>query len=428
MKTRLMSGVALAASLVVPAVIAGDLPFGVPKSDKDCALALNFLDKKKVWDALKERYDLKKKDKKDYAKVWNSVDESCEEDLYQKKSNGCLTICKADIDELRATQSALGLTATRCKADKLASKVIEGDGDKDYRGYAAYLAKYPKRRFVPVVIAPNNKLYVLDHHHLSSAARLASQGFPHKYRNKVIAVVVLNLNETYLDKHGEKKVTLADFKHGMTNSINYKTACQDTAKGIAPQTGKLALFWPCSKTGTPITFQALFDLNPKSEDDSLTIAQLVDGQDDRDDPLRSLSRWVRNSYGYVKSCDNVEDKTARKECEEKLGKKGAPYFLEFQWANFIRAQYSAVELRRFREAKAGKGQGMLMAGEKNFSKALQYAENPEAAGRDGETGLFGYNKDGDTITDTLPYEAREKGAPSTINTLLDDECRWANNL
>ena len=77
--------------------------------------------------------------------------------LKEKKKRGCII----DVTALHPTQSAVGMDAVECKAEKITGKAKE----------AGKLGKYllSDDRWVPLVRGPGGVFYLTDHHHLSTA-------------------------------------------------------------------------------------------------------------------------------------------------------------------------------------------------------------------------------------------------------------------
>lgn len=201
--------------------------------------------------------------------------------LKEKKRRGCVI----DIKALHPTQSAVGMLAAACKSAKVSARAAAGELN-DY-----LLAD---NRWVPVVRGPGGVFYLTDHHHLTVAVWNAAIDDKDK---KVYAYLLddwSRLPENAFWERMEK---------------THRTWLKDPAgKSIVPnqlpsEIGKL-----------------------------------------QDDPLRTLSAWVRENCGYVK-CDppgaaknDDEQSCADRTCEEKFGSKKVPcanaYFIEFAWGAY----------------------------------------------------------------------------------------------
>jgi len=195
--------------------------------------------------------------------------------LKEKKKRGCVI----DVKALRPTQSAVGMDAVECKAEKISSNARKGKLN-DY-----LLAD---NRWVPMVRGPGGVFYLTDHHHLSTAV----------------------WNADIKDK--EKKVyafLLADWSNMKEDAFWQQMIAQHDTWLKAPD-GK--------------------DITPAQLPRSIGALQ--------DDPLRTLSAWVRGSCGYVK-CDppgaakddddpSCADKFPNVTCAD-------AYFLEFKWGAYL---------------------------------------------------------------------------------------------
>ncbi|HPT51018.1 MAG TPA: ParB/Srx family N-terminal domain-containing protein [Accumulibacter sp.] len=196
----------------------------------------------------------------------------------EKRKHGCVI----DVQALHPTQSAVGMDAVQCKAAKITSKAKAGKLD-------AYLLA--DNHWVPMVRGPGGKFYLTDHHHLSTAV----------------------WNADIKDK--DKRVyayLLADLS-ALSENAFWARMVKDHDT------------WLKNPAGEDIAPSQL----PKS------IAHL------QDDPMRTLSAWVRGSCGYVK-CDPVG--TAKNDdelsCEDKFHGSATcaaadVYFLEFKWGSYL---------------------------------------------------------------------------------------------
>lgn len=198
--------------------------------------------------------------------------------LKEKKERGCVI----DVQDLHPTQSAVGMDAVECKAAKISGKAKAGKLEK-------YLLE--DNRWVPLVRGPGGVFYLTDHHHLSTAV----------------------WNADIKDK--EKKVNaylLNDWSH----------MHEDAFWALMAEEHDVWLKNPAGE-----------DIKPSQLPKSIAALQ--------DDPLRTLSAWVRGSCGYVK-CDppgTLKDDDELT-CEDKFQSTAtcAPatvYFLEFKWGAYL---------------------------------------------------------------------------------------------
>ena len=198
--------------------------------------------------------------------------------LKEKKKRGCII----DVAALHPTQSAVGMDAVECKAAKITGKAKAGELGK-------YLLK--DDRWVPLVRGPGGVFYLTDHHHLSTAMLNADIKEKEK---KVYAYLINDWSELSADEFWTRMVKEHDT-------------------------------WLKNPAGEEITPAQL----PK------TIAGL------QDDPLRTLSAWVRGSCGYVK-CDSPTAAKGDDEfsCDDKFHESvtcapATVYFLEFKWGDYL---------------------------------------------------------------------------------------------
>src|SRR5262245_31274338 len=190
--------------------------------------------------------------------------------------------CQIAIKELHPTQPVVGMDAVQCKAEKLTAK---------YQAKPSKFEKYlaDPERFVPMVRGPGGVFYLTDHHHL--AAGVWNADVP-KEKKVVNAYLLADWSSLKAD----------DFWTLM--KANNNTWLQE----------------PSGKEITPAQLPA-------------SIAKLVD------DPLRTLSAWVRNSCGYVK-CDATSDDAGDDEeqtCAKQFPqvKCASAFFLEFAWGAYL---------------------------------------------------------------------------------------------
>ncbi|MBK8890335.1 MAG: ParB/Srx family N-terminal domain-containing protein [Dechloromonas sp.] len=190
----------------------------------------------------------------------------------EKKKKGCWI----DVNDLHPTQSAVGMGAVACKSGKIKRKADEGKLND-------WLLE--DNRWVPLVRGPGGKFYLTDHHHLSTAVLNAD--IPDKQKRLY----------AYL---------LKDWSH-MKAEVFWENMKTEN------------LTWLKNPDGQPITPKEL----------PATIDKL------QDDPLRTLSAWVRSSCGYVK-CNppGVTDDDAAETCAGRLSDVdcASAFFVEFKWA------------------------------------------------------------------------------------------------
>lgn len=184
-------------------------------------------------------------------------------------------LCRISVDEIYPTQYSVGSRAVACKAE-----------DKIDKKKKKALKEYLLARFLPTVMGPRNRFYITDHHHLSTGVFRAD--IPNK--NKVLYACITADQSTveresslwrYLSEHHE--------------------------------------MWLFDNEGRPIT----------GSDLPLGLEYIAD------DPYRTVSRWVRDSCGYVKEGNDCLSAYT----DEQIARYGAPAkadFMEFLWANFFR--------------------------------------------------------------------------------------------
>ena len=194
------------------------------------------------------------------------------------------SLCSANVASLHPTQSCIGALIKNCKKDKLNGKS------------KAKLHKYldKAKHIVPAVIGPGGLAYITDHHHMSRALYDSRYGTTSEAVVTVCAVRSLMASES--------------------------APASPAFWGKMLQAHKV---WPYNRKGEKYTSdQQLANAIPRS------IATLID-----DDPYRSFSYYVRESWGYIK-CEPAPEPTAQ--LPECLHKPQPELFLEFTWANFLR--------------------------------------------------------------------------------------------
>lgn len=195
-------------------------------------------------------------------------------------------LCRLPPSKLSPTQGAVGMLAVSCKARSLEEK----EADDKWK-----LRRYLMARPVPVVLASEGRLYLTDHHHLATG-----------------------LLQSDIEED-DKNLYLCP----MSNRIS------DPSSVFWPYMINNNFTWLHNRFGREI---------PPNE---LPVDLYTIG----DDPFRTLSRWVRDSCGYIKcgtECGgdgaNTSDLARCKECSV------APYFLEFRWADFMRSHKSTCDI------------------------------------------------------------------------------------
>ncbi len=189
-------------------------------------------------------------------------------------------LCTLNASKISPTQAAVGMFAVDCKSKSIYEKRIKDRGKNRLR-------RYLLDRPVPMVVGPGPGFYITDRHHLSTAV----------------------LQTNVVDERKRLFMCpMAERKNDDSNTFWQYMQANNFA-------------WLYSREGDPI---GAGDLP----------ARLSDIEDD---PFRTLSRWVRDSCGYIK-CGKVcggkgEDTMDLARCEES---PVSAYYLEFHWANFLR--------------------------------------------------------------------------------------------
>lgn len=182
-----------------------------------------------------------------------------------------------NLEDMRPTQASVGLQEVEAKEWEILN--IEKGHLKDW------LAKHP----IPAVLSPDNKMYLIDHHHLGLALwRLAERFSDEHSHAKKGDNPYLECCFTIVKDFSKTDLTHEEFFQSM-ESINMLHPYDENGKKISP--GKI----------------------PRH------IADL------KDDPYRSLAGFVRKAGGFQKS--------------------DAP-FTEFKWADFFRDKISEELIRK----------------------------------------------------------------------------------
>ena len=202
------------------------------------------------------------------------------------------SLCRLPPTALSPTQGAVGMLAVTCKARDLEDK----EEDAGWK-----LRRYLMARPVPVVVSPDlfgqnqARLYLTDHHHLATGLLISD--VPDEDKQLYICPMS--------NRRSDESST---FWRYMENN-NFTWLHNARGEDIPPN-----------------------ELPPSLE----TIA---------DDPYRTLSRWVRDSCGYIKcgkECGgDGEDTSDLARCE---ACSTAPYFLEFRWADYMRGNSPTCEV------------------------------------------------------------------------------------
>ena len=202
--------------------------------------------------------------------------------------------CRSHISDLRATQFAVGKVAVRCKRNTK----IEMKSSVALRKYID-----KENHHVPAVIAPDGGLYITDHHHFSTAIWQAD--IPDSEKVVTVAVVE-NWSDTDWDGFWDRMI-----------------------KSESPE-----YYWPYDAKG----------LHPMSPDYLPKNMGVM-----HNDPFRTLSRWVRDSHGYIKCIPGDKGNSELCQHEPYSDQLKTPiYYLEFKWANFFRDN---IDLTAYAEGK-----------------------------------------------------------------------------
>lgn len=224
---------------------------------------------------------------------------------------------KMEIRQLLPTQSSVGEAAVAVKKDMLTQLNEEQFDD--------YLKKHP----VPVILAPNGKYYLVDHHHLCTA------------------LLQLNVKKTYVDvwdlsqfENGKKKSVKLVKNNSKSGDKLDKAKSSKEKKPLAQidqtEEQKMDEFWRQMKENNFVYLkkQDGSEINPK--DLPRRIEEL------QDDPFRSFAYFFRDFGGY--------------------DKVSIP-FLEFMWGDFLRKKMSLEEIKMpMTVAELTKMQAVLRSG------------------------------------------------------------------
>eukprot|EP00928_Gymnodinium_smaydae_P073707 TRINITY_DN56860_c0_g1_i1.p1 TRINITY_DN56860_c0_g1~~TRINITY_DN56860_c0_g1_i1.p1 ORF type:complete len:319 (-),score=38.62 TRINITY_DN56860_c0_g1_i1:165-1121(-) len=190
-------------------------------------------------------------------------------------------MCLAHPEDLLPTQAAFGEVDANCEREGIEKKAAKG---------AKTLNQYLMDKPVPGVLSPGGKVYITDHHHLSSALLRSYLPFDEPKPHRALYVCIgydlssLDVDSFWAKMERDQLVYLVD-ERGRNLSVS----------------------------NLPTSVKYL-----------------------RDDPYRTLALWIRNSYGFVK-CGQGRTSKIFPQCS---GGKVAKPFIEFRWANEFRKKFS----------------------------------------------------------------------------------------
>ena len=199
--------------------------------------------------------------------------------------------CVIQVKELRPTQFTVGGTAVNCKRMKLSKKSREELDD--------YLDS--PSRVMPTIIGPAGNFYITDRHHTSTALFYSENKGKWVGKNQKVH---LDVKASYYEADKDKRMSMKKFW------------VEEMVHSSQPRA------WP-------------YKDNKRVPDKDLAkaYAKMTDMGDLVDDPFRTLSRWVRESCGYLKK--------GKEACEKLFGQgHDLPIadFMEFLWANYMRTR------------------------------------------------------------------------------------------
>ncbi len=244
-------------------------------------------------------------------------------------------VCTLRPREIRPTQGAVGMVAVDCKVEeKITKPLAEADSTKEKKEALWDYFGSPKR-LVPTVVGPEEKLYIIDRHHTSTALFRAE--LPKKVEEERLlnACISRNWNEMNADA----------FWRAMEKSEDPKMVWLRDEKGRTIGPDQL-----------PTSLKTILD-----------------------DPYRTLSRWVRDSNGYIK-CSDMKKSKRPAQCND----NPTPYYLEFFWADLFRDMVPIGDIYRYATRNE------ITQLEAHFGAAMEAAASDEAKK---ELGLkYGYNE------------------------------------
>eukprot|EP00123_Amoebidium_parasiticum_P015086 comp22777_c0_seq1/m.35637 comp22777_c0_seq1/g.35637 ORF comp22777_c0_seq1/g.35637 comp22777_c0_seq1/m.35637 type:complete len:312 (-) comp22777_c0_seq1:169-1104(-) len=188
------------------------------------------------------------------------------------------TLCLLRPEQVHPTQLAVGKAACLCHRLQLENFT------------AVKLKKYLRSNQIPTIVGPGERLYITDKHHLAFSMYEATLSFESPMLHRPLYACI-----------------------------------QENFDTLAPEE-----FWQkMNDTGNCF----LYDERGRPAQ----ISQIPPGLKQlRDDPFRTLSRYVRTGRGYIK-CDSK--KTAGlPQCQT----GDAPFFIEFKWAELLRQKLPAI--------------------------------------------------------------------------------------
>lgn len=279
----------------------------------------------------------------------NSVADTCHSN--DKPSSD--STCQLGIDELHPTQFSVGSIAVDCKVLDIKSKVQKSSGKKTRKAMDDYLSQ--SKHWIPTVIGPDGIFYIIDHHHLLTALWRSNL--------KGIHPDDIQVNVLITASYKDETSSIAEFWSKLLSSDDVYNIDN---KGLAHMN---------------------FSLLPNHVDKLLN------------DPFRTLSRWVRESCGYVKQgvsqCNSIRPDPPHY----------APHFMEFYWGNFFRQQLTLV-VKPLPVCKAIPYDPLCLVGEASLLKnlypsAMALARSEKAREYFDTLGLnpeeYGFNPSGGTL-------------------------------
>lgn len=214
-------------------------------------------------------------------------------------------VCQTSASTMHPTQASLGMLLISCKTAKMNGKS------------PSKMDSYLKSHQIPAVIGPDGGLYITDHHHLARSL----------------------LNSNY-----------HDLNVFICPQIDFSSA------------SSMESFWEMMTTNNLVYLKDNKGDNITSQDIPNSVQAIT-----LDDPFRSLSEYVRDSYGYIKCSD---DTASLPQC---AGGGGNPPFLEFVWGNLMRTKYLSVVPNIYEDSVPEQIQPLLGL----FPEALKYVMNPQ---------------------------------------------------
>eukprot|EP01134_Creolimax_fragrantissima_P003727 CFRG3727T1 len=191
-------------------------------------------------------------------------------------------LCLLRPQQANPTQMSIGKVLTHCMVNE-----IEDMTEHE-------LHKYLHSQQVPVIIGPGSPegYYITDKHHLAYAMLEANLKFDNSVQHRVLYACI---DSDYSDKG------VVDFWENLQNRGDV---------------------WLRDERGEKIF--------------SSQIPHMV--KDLADDPYRTMSEWLKHGNAYVK-CSDLENQ----ELFQCINEGDAPFFLEYEWAQFLRETLPVVE-------------------------------------------------------------------------------------